>query len=457
MSDDTPHDPWDTLADSLGAKPSGNPPPAPKPVPPPQPRRERPAARQPAPPPAAGDWDSLAAELGVQPKREESSGRAAAPRPVEPRVPVEPPAPRERGPEPRRERRSSHDEAIPQEAPPARREPAEGERRERPARAAGDDSEGATEGSARRRRRGRRGGRGRRRGDDRGPTGEATAGGERQPSGRDGDRARRGAGRLPRPADDASEGDAWRDDLEADFDEGLPAAESREAAEADHERRGPAADRPAGDDDRPRKRRRRGRRGGRGRDRGDEAGPRGDRGPRPSAPGEDGDDEPLPASYGSRPVEQRDDERETRSDAEAPAARKSDADDAPRGRSRRRRSRRGGERRREPSGERAPRPAGRSERRRDESRPSRGRRGDFEPVAGRYDEDDEGLEFLGVEEAARTASPRPRPAAEDDVLAESGLTGVLDVPSWVEAIGIVIAGNLAARSRSGRGDGGKGR
>jgi len=34
---------------------------------------------------------------------------------------------------------------------------------------------------------------------------------------------------------------------------------------------------------------------------------------------------------------------------------------------------------------------------------------------------------------------------------------VLDVPSWVEAIGIVIAGNLAGRSRSGRGDGGKGR
>jgi hypothetical protein len=28
---------------------------------------------------------------------------------------------------------------------------------------------------------------------------------------------------------------------------------------------------------------------------------------------------------------------------------------------------------------------------------------------------------------------------------------VLDVPSWVEAIGIVIAGNLDARSKSGRG------
>ncbi len=78
-------------------------------------------------------------------------------------------------------------------------------------------------------------------------------------------------------------------------------------------------------------------------------------------------------------------------------------------------------------------------------------------MSGRYDEDDEGLEFLGVEEATRTAPPRTRVADDDNVLAESGLTGVLDVPSWVEAIGIVIAGNLAGRSRSGRSDGGKGR
>jgi hypothetical protein len=77
-------------------------------------------------------------------------------------------------------------------------------------------------------------------------------------------------------------------------------------------------------------------------------------------------------------------------------------------------------------------------------------------VSGRYDEDDEGLEFLGVEEAAREPDARPRSPAEDDVLAESGLSGVLDVPSWVEAIGIVIAGNLAARSKSSRADG-KGR
>jgi hypothetical protein len=71
------------------------------------------------------------------------------------------------------------------------------------------------------------------------------------------------------------------------------------------------------------------------------------------------------------------------------------------------------------------------------------------PVSRGYDEDDEGLEFLGVEEASREPGPRrePRRGDEDDVLAESGLSSVLDVPSWVEAIGIVIASNLDARSR----------
>ncbi|MEI6256782.1 MAG: hypothetical protein WCQ77_09085 [Planctomycetota bacterium] len=48
-------------------------------------------------------------------------------------------------------------------------------------------------------------------------------------------------------------------------------------------------------------------------------------------------------------------------------------------------------------------------------------------------------------------------ADDDDSIIESGLNDVLDVPSWVEAIGIVIAGNLDARSRSPRsGEGGRG-
>lgn len=70
------------------------------------------------------------------------------------------------------------------------------------------------------------------------------------------------------------------------------------------------------------------------------------------------------------------------------------------------------------------------------------------PVSRSYEDDDEGLEFLGVEEAGREQPRREaRRAEDDDVLVESGLNTVLDVPSWVEAIGIVIASNLDARNR----------
>jgi hypothetical protein len=81
------------------------------------------------------------------------------------------------------------------------------------------------------------------------------------------------------------------------------------------------------------------------------------------------------------------------------------------------------------------------------------------PVAGGYDEDDEGLEFLGLEDAGHDAQSQRerRPAEDDDVIVESGLSSVLDVPSWVEAIGIVIAGNLDARSRKTRSDDDRGR
>ena len=78
-------------------------------------------------------------------------------------------------------------------------------------------------------------------------------------------------------------------------------------------------------------------------------------------------------------------------------------------------------------------------------------------MAGGREEDDEGLEFLGIEEAHDHDRSDRHPVEEDESIIESGLNEVLDVPSWVEAIGIVIAGNLAGRSRSGRGDGGKGR
>ena len=80
-------------------------------------------------------------------------------------------------------------------------------------------------------------------------------------------------------------------------------------------------------------------------------------------------------------------------------------------------------------------------------------------MAGAHEDDDEGLEFLGLEEAGQDAPSRQRRATdeEDDVIAESGLNSVLDVPSWVEAIGIVIAGNLEARTRSPRSDDDRGR
>lgn len=60
------------------------------------------------------------------------------------------------------------------------------------------------------------------------------------------------------------------------------------------------------------------------------------------------------------------------------------------------------------------------------------------------------MEFLGVEEAGRTSagSRDRRPASDDDSIAESGLDTVREVPSWVEAIGIVIASNLDARNKS---------
>jgi len=158
----------------------------------------------------------------------------------------------------------------------------------------------------------------------------------------------------------------------------------------------------------------------------------------------------MPVSYGSRqaapagPAESR---------PERSATSREDAGEE-RGRRRRRRSRGTGSRssgdsqpsRREPtnrSRRESRRDAGESRSRRD-----RGPRADFSPVSSRYDEDDEGLEFLGVEEAVREGPQRPRSDDTDDVLEESGLGTVLDVPSWVEAIGIVIAGNLGARNKS---------
>jgi hypothetical protein len=212
-------------------------------------------------------------------------------------------------------------------------------------------------------------------------------------------------------------------------------------------------------EDRPRRRRRRGRRGGRSRNRTSaDAGTErpAERAPR-AADSADLDDEPLPTSYGMR----RPTPPGEASRGERPAETGDRESSESGGRRRRRRGgegrsrgERGGARGAE-SGQGRGRSRG-QRRSSDDSRSSsysRGRRDDFAPVAGRNEEDDEGLEFLGVEEAGQEPARRTRMPEDDDILVESGLTSVLDVPSWVEAIGIVIAGNLDARNRAGRGDG----
>lgn len=266
-----------------------------------------------------------------------------------------------------------------------------------------------------------------------------------------------------------------------------------------------------GDDDRdadgaPRRRRRRGRRGGRRRGRGEREGETGSRpqserdvgGPTPDAADRsprsvDGDfeDEPLPGGYGvrspARPGESGRSEPPRREASDAASTAKSeDREGAESGGRRRRRRRRGEGRSRDARGTDTPAESGRDsgtarrstrsadgssprgrrgrrstgEERRSASTFERGRRDEFAPVAGGREEDDEGLEFLGIEEAGHDVHGRDdRHPADDDSIIESGLNEVLDVPSWVEAIGIVIAGNLDARSRpprSGESDRGRG-
>ena len=466
MADHASPDPWDSLAESLGAAPSDDKPARPeKPATPPR-SRERPPARRPAAPPASGDWDSLAADLGV-------SGRDQVP-------PARQPAPATgRGRSDDRARTDDEPRRPPREQSRERVEPVGGDetratsdsdddRGPRPSRPRQGETGESDEGSGpRRRRRGRRGGRGRRR------DGESAAGDrgpelrrdDREPANLE-DRPRRAAAAGDRGGEDAWQGDRGLDRVERDRAHGPAHDDDRDLHEPASARSGdddgPAPRREAAegeDGDRPRKRRRRGRRGGRsrGRSREAEGGERGDREASPAgAPGDHLEDEPLPASYGSRPGTTA----EERPRSSTAAGGRGDGEKRGRGRRRRRSGREGGEGRRAGSSSERREPAGerRERRRKDDSHSSRSRRSDFAPVAGRYEEDDEGLEFLGVEEAARDTDARPRAPAEDDgVLVESGLTSVLDVPSWVEAIGIVIAGNLAARSRSGRGEGGKGR
>jgi len=279
---------------------------------------------------------------------------------------------------------------------------------------------------------------------------------EREPRRRD--RAGSGERAADRPDADAPRSRDRDDTARGGFDwdaslDAPPARQTADGVEGEPDRE-PRGDRDAatGDDDGSgRRRRRRGRRGGRRRGGRDREGAGAEGAEAPATPRSEDDDEPLPTGYGRAPTASR------------PAAEGRPAE----GDSRRRRRGRGRGDRQESRGDGAAseskgregsrRRGGRGRRGDDEIRStsslSRGRRDDFAPVAGGYDQDDEGLDFLNVEDAARETSRRAARRPEDEeLLAESGLSSVTDVPSWVEAIGIVIAGNLEARKSPGRGD-----
>jgi len=331
--------------------------------------------------------------------------------------------------------------------------------------------------SGRRRRRGRRGGRGRvRREDDQVERPNEASADRRDAAPSDGFRGSSVHSDDAWEIRDSRRTDDIRDSRRTDHTNDEGSSESRSDAGESGERQGEKS--VQGDDDSRPRRRRRGRRGGRGRRRDSEDGARGEaasgdtpaRGP--STAGE-GDDEPLPTSYGMRPRSSGPARGEgSRTDRPAEAKEGEEAAGSE-GRGRRRRRRRGGEGRsrsdRESSSSSSASSSSASNRDSGQSRPrsrsgrrstgesrsssfSRGRRDDFAPVAGRHDDDDEGLEFLGVEEAGQESSRRQRAAEDEDILVESGLNSVLDVPSWVEAIGIVIAGNLDARNKARSGD-----
>jgi hypothetical protein len=527
------HDPWASLADSLGL-PDRPEQPAAAPISPPPARSAAPARRDPKPrQDASTDWNALANGLGLEPaaeppkaSREPSEAGVAPPvQAVQPRPAATEPT--ERTPEhrtaddiaarlARAERLWDDEPAGPagRREPPADRSSRPAERRDheprerptelseeapRPAQAASqvareDGADEGHDGGERRRgrRRGRRGGRGRSRqredaldrrpeqaaaeptwrGDDAedrrlvdteaardeevtdhhdsgtvdhhppadeydgsprdlsGDSRQLEGRDDREPRSRGRRRGRRGrrsdgecrdrestAERASRPADErpASRRDnSGRDETENELED--PDLLGDESLDTTKNSSGNEPDQGSDSDTEPtRKRRRRGRRGGRRRSK-----IRGENGSTDVSTGEgEGGDEPTPTGYVG---------------ASAPRPQEG------------RRKRDGGER----STDDRSRRRGRGGRGSEERSGSRGRSRTFQPVSSSFSQDDEGLEYLGLDESDQhDASPEPRRSqGEDDAVAESGLDAVRDVPSWVEAIGIVIAGNLDARSKS---------
>lgn len=466
-----PKDPWADLAESLGAEPAADtPPPAARPSPPPaKPAPSRAPAARPA---KKADWNDVAGSLGLPPAAAETTAPPPpppAPSPQRPATPVssggfgaglldEQSPSREPG-VPGTERRPAGKSAGEKLERPAERPPTAAAEPATPAAVASDGGtdEAAGDQDEPRRRRRRRGGRGRGRRGERRERADETALGQDAESppgyGRnlDEEREERRSGpasvgglkadvRPHAPWEDEfgrgldDEAEDLLDDEPAVASPATPAERSGDAAEAEDS------------DGRPRRRRRR-RRGRRSRDDAED----GESVPRQSADeqGDAGPADDARADRGEAPTETTGDDdepvrRRRRRRRRRPAEAADDAGEA----TAERRPRRAAD---EPSGSRR-RPAKSSSRRRGTSRSGdadetrRRRRETFSRVGEGRDEDDEGLEFLGMDETAG-GTAGGQPDSDQELLSESGLDSVRDVPSWVEAIGIVIAGNMDSRKQ----------
>lgn len=424
-------------------------------------RRERPTA--PARPPKRAEHDDIAQKLATGSRLwdDEPAAAPAKPAPTRTARPEPEPAPEPDEPAPSFAGPDFMEREVRKAREPLAADDGDEAQADRPAADADAD---ADEDRPRRRRRGRRGGRGRSRarrdeesrdrddadasvrdefeaGDeelaDRLSEDREAAAADRSEEGEPADaeardeprrgRSRRGRGRRSRrgsesegsrrPARD-EEGDDRLDDREprGEDDDELTDAVNGEALETSEEA--------VGEDGEPRKkRRRRGRRGGRRRSKTREGEAASD-----EADDDSGDDS-TPTGYvgAAKP-------------AKAEGGRRKEPEGEKSGDERRRRRRRG---------------RGSS----DEKSGSRGRgRPAFRPVSSSFSQDDEGLEYLGLDDAGDGDAPLPARRSDadtDEAVAESGLDAVREVPSWVEAIGIVIAGNLDARAKSPRQDNGR--
>ena len=504
------NDPWANLADSLGAAPGGEPSQKPqsRPIKPSKPAEaEKPASKDSATEAPRTDWGGVADQLGIEGSKpapsKPATNRASQKSEPAPRVSDAESQPRDDGfgagllddgaPTPRRssrprsqngERRKSaprphrsEDDSV-QEAPRQRersqdrsedrsQERSQERSEERSQNRSQDRSEGRSQdrsqerdhergenatdesGEPRRRRRGRRGGRGRGRRTDQRSQEEGRVEVRAEDSedlpgyGRNLDGERHERQGSP-SSESASEGQP-RTSQDGDFGQVLNA--DTESNEREVNADGRDDRRESSDDDRPPRRRRR--RRGRGRR------------TRDGVESEHDESRTQQDEHGEASSESRDISRDGEgTHTQRDTRRSEDSDGEPRRRRRRRRT--SDDDSQEPRGEDRPaRRSSRSEgtssqrqstrgggRKREVSRGGDGesrRRETFSRVGSQREDDEEGLEFLGTED--EMAPVDRRDATDEDVLSESGLDSVRDVPSWVEAIGIVIASNMDSRKQ----------